>query len=237
MNALSVLFPGGERFFITSVQNFQRNLKDSELKNSLKIFCGQESIHGQQYEKFNDWLAQMGYPVKRWEHLFEKQLHWRAQFYGKQLCLAITAALEHVTAVLGSAVLSCPILQEAFHKDVRPLVMWHAIEEVEHKAVAFDVMCVINSNYIFRVVGFLIALLELSLSFSLLLLAFLRHDQEILNIRSLFRLIYLGASSGVMTKTIWPLIQYLRPNFHPWQSDDSHLIEKFDGELKQFLTQ
>jgi predicted metal-dependent hydrolase len=237
MNALSVLFPGGERFFITSTQNFQRNLKDSELKNSLKIFCGQESIHGKQYEKFNAWLAQMGYPVKRWEYHFEKLLHWRAQFYGKQLCLAITAALEHVTAVLGSAVLSCPTLQEAFHNDVRPLVIWHAVEEVEHKAVAFDVMCVINSNYILRVVGFLIALLELSINFSLLLLAFLRHDQETFNVRSLFRLIYLGASSGFMTKTIWHLIQYLRPNFHPWQSDDSHLIEKFDDEIKQFLTQ
>src|SRR5690625_1910055 len=53
--------------------------------------------------------------------------------------MAATAALEHFTAMLGSLVLSNPRLFEEVHPSFRALFIWHAIEESEHKAVAFDV--------------------------------------------------------------------------------------------------
>ena len=54
--------------------------------------------------------------------------------------LAITAALEHYTATLAECLLSKPEAQALLGEtEVRSLLLWHALEESEHKAVAFDV--------------------------------------------------------------------------------------------------
>lgn len=116
------------------------------------------------------------------------------------------------------------------------MVIWHAIEEIEHKAVAFDVLRAVNSNYILRMAGFVLAIVELSLNFTVLFFAFLRHDRQTRNLRSLVRLLHLCATSGFLTQAIWNIIQYVRPKFHPWQMNDSELIEKFEAEISEYLS-
>ena len=61
-----------------------------------------------------------------------KSLHPKIQ-------LAITCAFEHFTALLGGYILRHPEVLSTLDDDAIKLWVWHAIEEIEHRAVAFDV--------------------------------------------------------------------------------------------------
>src|SRR5690606_41942592 len=50
-----------------------------------------------------------------------------------------TCALEHFTAMLAETILEHPEMLEGMDERVLPLWLWHAVEESEHKSVAFDV--------------------------------------------------------------------------------------------------
>src|SRR5439155_2789582 len=101
---------------------------------------GQEAMHGRQHRALNDRLDQLGYPTKRFERLTRRGLALRERFLPAASNLAATAALEHFTATLAELLLTSHEARELFgHDEVRDLFLWHALEESEHKAVAFDV--------------------------------------------------------------------------------------------------
>ena len=53
--------------------------------------------------------------------------------------LLVTCALEHFTAILAHALLEDPSELEGADPAYQRMWMWHALEECEHKAVAYDV--------------------------------------------------------------------------------------------------
>src|SRR5207244_5975625 len=138
--SLSAVFPDGEDFFVRSVRTFRDQFPDPELKRQVAGFIGQEAMHGREHRMFNDRLDQLGYPTKRFERFTRRGLAIRERFLPATSNLAATAALEHFTATLAELVLSSEETRALFgHEEVRNLFLWHALEESEHKAVAFDV--------------------------------------------------------------------------------------------------
>lgn len=75
-------------------------------------------------DRFQAWLGR--------KDSYVKGLHPKIQ-------LAITCAFEHFTALLGGYILRHPEILATLDKDTIKLWVWHAIEEIEHRAVAFDV--------------------------------------------------------------------------------------------------
>src|SRR3954465_6170258 len=149
---LSSVFPDGEDFFVRSVHHFRDQITDPELKRQVGGFIGQEAMHGRQHRAFNDRLDELGYPVKRFERLTKKGLALRTRFAPAKSNLAPTAALEHFTATLAELVLSSQETRDLFgHDEVRNLFLWHALEESEHKAVAFDVYKAVGGTERMRV--------------------------------------------------------------------------------------
>jgi uncharacterized protein len=142
---LSAAFPPGEESFIRSVRRFADRVNDPVLKKRVAGFIGQESVHGQEHRRLNEKLIEMGYPFvrlftfphdSRRERLLMR-IENRAPAYAH---LAMTAAAEHYTATLAERVLSSDEIQaRAQDPEVRRLFNWHALEELEHKSVAFDV--------------------------------------------------------------------------------------------------
>ncbi|MCA3859791.1 MAG: metal-dependent hydrolase, partial [Burkholderia sp.] len=53
MNALSLLFPAGERFFMDSVRNYRDQIEDPELKKQVIGFIGQEAMHTREHIEYN----------------------------------------------------------------------------------------------------------------------------------------------------------------------------------------
>lgn len=149
---LSAMFPNGEDFFVRSVRRYRDDVHDPELAGKVKQFVGQESNHRRAHRELNDRLEDLGYRtrvVDRAVGIGFKQL--AAKVLPPQVQLAVTAALEHYTATLAEVLLEDPEAQSLFEDEqIRRLLLWHALEESEHKAVAFDVYEAVAGSYLLR---------------------------------------------------------------------------------------
>lgn len=227
MNALSCMFPAGERFFIRSVRRVEGLVKDPALRRDVRLFCAQEALHGSKYERLNSWIGNCGYPVSGVIRKLELSLVRMAAFYGPSVNLSRTVAFEHITSVLSQALLENTKVLEQFHPAVRPLAVWHALEEIEHKAVAFDVLQAVQPCYPLRLFGFVLAVIELTFFTCAIWFWFLAFRKELVCFGSLSRLLMLGFGSGFVWKVLKGLFAYVAPSFHPWKTDDRALIAKY----------
>src|SRR5690606_15070925 len=160
-NGLNLLFPEGERFFIRSVKHYLERIEDPELRARVKAFFGQEGRHGHEHERYNRILEQQGYDLGRFLRLYQRvAFGFLEPLLPPVLRLSTTVALEHFTASLAQSALTTSFLDGA-HPVMRQLLRWHAAEEIEHKAVAFDVLQAVDPRYSVRIAGLVIALSQL----------------------------------------------------------------------------
>src|SRR5690606_20027506 len=137
---LSSVFPDGEDFFVDSVRNYRGQITDPQLKKAVNGFIGQESMHGRIHRALNDRLDELGYPSRRVANHSKFFLKLFQRIGTKKQQLAVTAALEHFTATLAEELMGQPQSRAQFGDDtVRNILLWHALEEAEHKSVAIDV--------------------------------------------------------------------------------------------------
>jgi hypothetical protein len=231
--ALSAVFPDGEDYFVRSVRHFRDRITDPSLKRQVAGFIGQESVHGREHRVFNDRLDQLGYPTKRVEKLTRAGLKIRERLLPPTSNLAATAALEHFTATLAELVLTSEEIRVLFGAEpVRDLFVWHALEESEHKAVAFDVYKAVGGSERLRVwtmnffrFGF-VAGMAIQVVLSLL------GDRATYRRGNLRRSWRRFKASPLMQKGVRDQLRdYNRPDFHPDDSDTTALVDRWRIEL------
>ncbi|HEX5365685.1 MAG TPA: metal-dependent hydrolase [Acidimicrobiales bacterium] len=230
---LSSLFPDGEDFFVRSVRQHRDRITDPALKRDVAGFIGQEAVHGREHRALNDRLAQLGYPTRRFERITRASLGLRERLASPVANLAATAALEHFTATLAQLLLSDPEVRALFgHHEVRDIFVWHALEESEHKAVAFDVYKAVGGSERTRVWTMNIVTVGFLVGTALMTLDSLLHD------RATYRPGALRASwrrfrrSPLMRPALWrQLRDYNRPDFHPDDVDTTELVARWRAEL------
>ena len=230
---LSAVFPDGEDFFVRSVRHFRDDITDPALKRQVSGFIGQEAMHGREHRTFNDRLDQLGYPVKRIERFTKWGLELRTKLAPAKANLAATAALEHFTATLAEMVLTDEQTRDMFgHEAVRNLFTWHALEESEHKAVAFDVYKAVGGSERLRVwtmnflrYGFVLGMIvQVTLS--------LMFDRETYRRGKLRKSLVRFAKSNVVSKDLWrQLKDYNRPDFHPDDRNTDALVTEWTAKL------
>ena len=233
MNALSLLFPEGERFFVDSVKQHAELVTTPELRADVAGFIGQEAMHGREHKAFNELLVAHGFAaapkVDAWLRRFLRRVRG---ILSPKSQLAVTCALEHFTAMLAEQLLATPRMQDELHPSVRPLWLWHALEESEHKAVAFDVYRAAGGGYVRRVA--IMALVTI-VFFSV---------QAVVHARLMAAR---GIAwrpwrwlRGIAREWIWPgylvrlfpaYLSYFRPRFHPRDRDNAALVARWRGEL------
>ena len=155
-NGLNMLFPHGERFFVRSVKHFLGEIDDPALRAAIKGFFGQEGRHARAHDQFNEILRAQGYEIDRFLAGYHRLSSWLEAHNPPKLNLAITAAAEHFTAILAEGAFTENVL-DAAAPEMRQLLAWHAAEELEHKAVAFDVLRTIDPSYALRIAGLVYA--------------------------------------------------------------------------------
>jgi predicted metal-dependent hydrolase len=231
--SLSSVFPDGEDVFVRSVRHYRDDITDPELKRQVNGFIGQEAMHGREHRAFNDRLAELGYPTKLYERITKKGLELRERIAPASANLAATAALEHFTATLAELVLTSDETRALFgHDEVRNLFLWHALEESEHKAVAFDVYKAVGGSERLRVwtmkflrYGFVLGLVA-SIIGSLLL------DRRTYRpgvLRKSWRKV---RRSPIVSRDLWERLKdYERPDFHPDDHDTTELVETWRATL------
>lgn len=150
---LSAFFPPGERFFMESVRHFRKDITDPVLKAEIAGFMGQEAIHGREHERLNELLMEQGINTRVPETAVKMALKILEQFSPSQQ-LAFTTFMEHFTALVGEQLLTDKRFQESAHGEMLQLWLWHAMEELEHKAVAYDVYDTIGNSRLERLIAF-----------------------------------------------------------------------------------
>jgi predicted metal-dependent hydrolase len=231
--SLSAVFPDGEDFFVRSVRSFRDQITDPELKRQVAGFIGQEAVHGREHRAFNDRLDQLGYPTKRFERITKKGLEIRERLLPATSNLAATAALEHFTATLAELVLTDEETRELFgHQEVKNLFLWHALEESEHKAVAFDVYKAVGGTERMRVVTMNILRFAFVAGMTIQVVASLLGDRATYRRGNLRRSWRRFRRSPIMRRELWDQLRdYNRPDFHPDDRDTTELVERWRTEL------
>jgi uncharacterized protein len=224
-NGINLLFPSGERFFIRSVRHYLDRIEDAAEREDVRGFFGQEGRHAAEHERFFELLEAQGYEIRRFVRWYERRSAEIEARLSPQLRLATTAAAEHFTATLAYAALAEGLIDSA-HPEVKALLFWHAAEEIEHKAVAFDVLQKVAPGYGVRALGLAVATLTLTGFWFVAAKHLLR--QEGLSLFAVAReLRRLGAEQPLGRRVFLRGIrEYLAPGFHPWQRDDRRLAER-----------
>ncbi len=233
MNALSLLFPEGERFFVDSVKAHREGITDPTLRAQITGFIGQEAMHGREHRAFNDRLKELGYPTRFTDRRVKLALSVLGKVAPKRHQLAVTAALEHYTATLAEVILRDGGARGEFtSEEIRTLFTWHALEETEHKSVAFDVFQHVCGSRRVRVgtmygahVGFLFAM-STSVAVSLALDPRARNPRRLVrSLRGLRSHPFFGG------EVIRRLRDYDRADFHPDDHDTTAMLERWSAEL------
>jgi predicted metal-dependent hydrolase len=150
MNGISLALPLGEHFFIRSIRQFEDQVTDPVLQDDLKRFVAQESIHSRQHELYNQLLIRDGYEIHEIQQRTQQALDEVWDESSPMERLAITIALEHITHVLGDQILVNRDRLSGWNSEFRAFWLWHAAEEVEHKAVCYDLYTQLGGTYFMR---------------------------------------------------------------------------------------
>lgn len=231
---LSSVFPDGEDYFVRSVRAVQDRIDDPRLRQEVDGFIGQESMHGREHRALNDKLAELGYPTRAIGAYVRLLTSLRGRFQSVRSNLGYTAALEHYTATLAGTLLEDPAARaEIDHEGVRYLLMWHALEEAEHKAVAFDVFRHVGGSERTRLATMWMTHLTFVLETSIWTAISIVRDREARRqpmrvARGLWRL---RRSPFASPQRARQLFEYHRRGFHPNDRDTTELIERWRAEL------
>lgn len=238
INALHIVFPTGERFFVNSVLKHQQEINDEKLKKQVRNFCGQEGIHSSMHERFWKILNDNGYVIKGYENHIDKLLHKiiaKINIEGTRINnidLAATVCLEHFTALFGHALFEhVELNQNIVPKDMAELFQWHAAEEIEHKNVAYDVFQKVDKDEHIKRAGLMpivTGLLYFYLGIGTFMLLY--QDRKHLTISKLPKQFYefsTGLFADLHGNLISEYFKFFKKDFHPSYLNDFHFAENF----------
>ena len=236
-NALSATFPKGEAFFVESVRAFREGAPD-KLAQEIRAFTTQEVMHSREHVSFNKKAVEAGYDLSK----LEERVIWRLDMVKAKhpiVSLAATMCLEHFTAILAHELLRDPRHLAGADPEAAAMWRWHAIEEIEHKGVAYDtwrhatrdlprfkrwkikakVMLLVTRNF----------LVDRSMGVRELL----RQD-GITGFAAWRRMLWFAfVRPGMMRKILGAWLSFFMPRFHPWNHDDRALIAHAEKKLQQ----
>jgi predicted metal-dependent hydrolase len=230
---LSSTFPEGEDFFVRSVRRHADQVTDPVLKEQVKGFIGQEVTHSREHVALNERLQEMGYPTRFNDRITRKSLLRDERMFSPLTCLAMTAALEHFTAVLAESLLGDEDAQALLGStEVRKMLLWHAYEESEHRAVAFDVYRAVGGTERRRIWTMRMVTLTFFGSVVLFTTLSLLRDRSTYNPMRLVRSLWALRRSPFLKRSLRRrLRQYNKVGFHPNDVDNSALLERWHPEL------
>ncbi|RUP34502.1 MAG: metal-dependent hydrolase [Mycolicibacterium sp.] len=235
---LSSSFPPGEESFIRSVRRFSDQITDPVLKKRVAGFIGQESVHGQEHRKLNTQLADMGYPLVRFLLFAPTSVRQKVVLRIEKLIpakvhLAMTAAAEHYTAVLGARVLSNDEIQAIpGDPEVWRLLNWHAMEELEHKSVAFDVYRSVGGSERTRIaVMWFMYFLTIPVVTAAVALSILLDPTVWPRPITVLRQTYGVFRGPLLRGFLGEIAEYLRPGFHPDDVPTEELLARWQHDL------
>ncbi len=238
-NSLSVAFPRGEVFFIDTIKRHRADAPP-KLEAEIRAFVIQEINHTREHVAFNKAARDAGYDLSGIEERLENAVE-AAGSRPPIANLAATMALEHFTAIMAHQQLKHPDRFVDVPEELAEMWLWHAAEEIEHKAVAYDtwlhatrdwsrwkrwniksrLMLVVTRNFLRDRLADIHDLLG---------------QDGLTGSKWRWRVLaYLLWHPGMLTSVFPAWLAFFMPGFHPWKLDDRYLIRKFDSEFSDAI--
>lgn len=238
-NALSVTFPKGEAFFIDSVRSFRAGVPP-KLEQEINAFIKQEVMHSREHVSFNKRISDAGYEIAVLEEVVTQSLELTKN-RPAILNLAVTMALEHYTAIIAQRMLSDPSTFIGVEPELANMWKWHAIEEIEHKGVAYDTWLHATKDWTrwkrwkVKTIMMLVVTREFWRKRFQGMIYLLKQD-GIEGPRAWARILWFWfGKPGVIRKLIPAWSAFFLPGFHPWNHDDRSLIALAESEYQAAL--
>ncbi|UPT64545.1 MAG: metal-dependent hydrolase [Hyphomonadaceae bacterium JAD_PAG50586_4] len=234
-NALSLTFPDGERMFMDAVRHY-RGQVSGKLAEDVRGFIAQEAIHSREHHQLNQLIDRQKYAVEEIEAEVRERVAF-ARSNGPMRMLISTIALEHFTAMMAETHARHIDLFDKADPGIERMWRWHAMEETEHKAVAYDVFLEVT-----RAWTPLQRYLRRCISMSIITFMFTGHIT-----RYAARLLeadgyapkdaakavkkYVWGNPGIFRRGWKTYLAWYRPGFHPWDQDTRPLVESWKADF------
>lgn len=239
----SAFIPAGERFVVEAVRAFRDEIDDPELKAQVTSLIGQEANHSRVHAEFNAMYDLKGMPVSAMARMSEKvYLELLMPRIPRTTRLAIACAIEHITAIMAEKAFGDELAQlEMFDEITGEFLLWHLLEELEHKSIAYDLYEHVDGRYLHRLFAFV---LIWSLSVPL----------GLYSVRQMLKVPGFNQGKRKNRRGSWyfardffssssKLFSYFRPGFHPGESDTDDMLLQWrealfgkDGSLNKHVT-
>ncbi|MCW3848272.1 metal-dependent hydrolase [Sphingomonas sp. LB-2] len=234
-NSLSITFPKGEAMFIESVKAFREGTPP-KLDAEIRAFVQQEVMHSREHVAFNRRVTEAGYDFAPLEAVVDEILAI-IKTRPPIVNLAATMALEHYTAILASVILGDRDYFKGVDREQADMWRWHAIEELEHKGVAYDTWLHATKDWSkwrrWKLKSLMMLLVTVNFWKKRVAGAAELLRQDGITRWGRARVWwYLIASPGLLRKIFFPWVAYFLPGFHPWNHDDRHLIGKAESDYQ-----
>lgn len=228
---LSGFFPPGERYFMDSVRHFRNRVTDKAQRAAISGFMGQEAIHGREHDRLNELLAERGFDMRTPERFVKIGLKV-LEMLPPSTKLAATTFMEHFTALLAEQLLEDEDFQALADPEMIKIWQWHALEELEHKSVAYDVYELIGNRHSERVAAAAASLVVLLPMLGITWTWMLARDGKLGSIKDNVRgLNMLFGRKGFVSKILPRLPEFTQRHFHPASHDTRHLEQTWRERL------
>ncbi|MBN03403.1 metal-dependent hydrolase [Ponticaulis sp.] len=235
MNTLSLTFPDGERMFMDSVRNYRGELS-GKLLQDVKDFIHQEAIHSREHHLMNQLIDREKYPVEEIEGFVRERVAF-ARSGGPMRMLIGTICLEHFTAMMADMMVEHQDVFQNTDPEIEAMWRWHAMEETEHKAVAYDVFLEVSKDWsgFKRYMRRCISMLIISKTFTnnIATYAAMLLEAEGWDKKDAKKAInkYLWKTPSLFGRGWKVWLSWFKPGFHPWDHDNRALMTEWKAEF------
>jgi predicted metal-dependent hydrolase len=226
LNALSLTLPECEKFFIETLKYYSKDVNDPNLSKDIKEFVKQESQHRHSHRKYNNWLASQGLPIDRLQSDTNFMWNQVRNKINRRSHLALTICVEHITVVYASVFMTHPELLETMHPQFEHIWRWHAIEELEHKAVAMDVWYSTEDDNFYKNLAMFFVLPMYMWYVGKNTLVLLNADKQLWKwntVKDMCSFLF-NKRTGLLTKSFIPWLDFLKKDFHPNDQNHSSIL-------------
>jgi predicted metal-dependent hydrolase len=227
-NALSLSFPTGEKFFVDSVKHYLPRIDDLKLKSDAAVFVQQEYVHRREHRRYNEVLAEArGFDLEKLEALYVREIE-RANKEPPIARLAATVVLEHITAMFAAGSMRNSRWMDGAHPAMADLWQWHAIEETEHKSVAYDVYLAIGGER--KLLRQVMRIVRIRFPYHVFLSICQMRRMEGRPVWSLSfwreGYAFLFGRNGIISEVADDFRLFFRDDFHPWMIDNREQLRQ-----------
>jgi predicted metal-dependent hydrolase len=234
-NALSLTFPDGERMFMDAVKNYRGQLS-GKLLDDVRGFIAQEAIHAREHHQLNQLIDRERYPVAEIDAAIQERIAF-SRSRGPMRMLIATIALEHFTAMMAEMHAVHQNLFEKVEPGIERMWRWHAMEETEHKAVAYDVFMEVTKawsplqRYLRRTIS--MAIITFLFTRNIVRYAARLLEADGYTPRAALKAVndFVWRKPGIFSRGWKTYFAWYRPGFHPWDQDTRALVADWKAEF------